>query len=130
MKNPGKSNHQKFQFLWGVATSAFQMEGHLRNDMTEWEKQGYFNQNGKSPVHGIAANHWKSWKDDFQLLKQLNVNAYSFSMDWGRIQPEKGCFDMSALSQYDRMVDELLELKKHNKAAIPFGAISKENLVY
>ncbi|MCI0617289.1 family 1 glycosylhydrolase [bacterium] len=97
-------------FLWGVATSAFQIEGHLENDMTEWERLGKFSQNGKDPHYKNAVDHWQRWEDDFALLKQLNLNAYRFSMDWGRIQPQKNRFDEEALAQYDRMLDRLLEL--------------------
>ena len=105
-------NHQnfKFPFLWGVATSAFQIEGHLTNDMTDWENLGHFNENGQTSLYGCAVNHWERWQADLQLLKQLNVNAYRFSMDWGRIQPERNYFDETALAQYDQMVDELIEL--------------------
>lgn len=105
MANPNQ------KFLWGVATSAFQIEGHLQNDMTEWERSGLFNFDGKHPVSGIAADHWSRWEEDFKLLKNLNVNAYRFSMDWGRIEPRPNRFDEQALSQYDRMVDRLLELQ-------------------
>lgn len=78
--------------------------------MTRWESQGRFRQNGKTPAYRNAANHWKMWREDFQLLQALNINAYRFSMDWGRIEPAPNCFDETALAQYDEMVDELLEL--------------------
>jgi beta-glucosidase len=98
------------KFLWGVATSAFQMEGHTRNDMTDWENAGRFRSNGKDPRIGVACNHWNRWQEDFQLLKELGVNSYRFSLEWSRIEPEPGRFDQSALDQYDRMIDRLLEL--------------------
>jgi len=46
------------RFLWGAATSAFQIEGHITNDMTEWETLGKFKQNGNNPYYNNAANHW------------------------------------------------------------------------
>ncbi len=98
------------KFFWGVVTSAFQIEGFLQNDMTEWEAKGKFRTNDKNPVYGDASRHWKLWEEDFLLLKELGVNSYRYSMDWGRIEPEKGVFDEGALCQYDRMVDKLLEL--------------------
>jgi len=98
-------------FLWGVSTSAFQIEGDTINDMTEWEGSGGFHQNGKNPLYKNAARHWKMWEDDYRLLKELSVNAYRFSMEWGRIQPEPGKYSRKALDQYSRMVDRLLELQ-------------------
>lgn len=98
------------RFLWGVATSAFQIEGHLQNDMTHWEKLGRFSEDGHEVKYEDAVSHWCKWQNDFLLLQQLRVNAYRFSMDWGRIQPAPNCFDEKALTRYDKMVDRLLEL--------------------
>ncbi len=108
-----KSNRTKppEKFLWGVATSAFQIEGFLRNDMTEWETQGGFRQGGKDPRYADAAAHWRLWEKDFSRLTELGVNAYRFSMAWGRIEPHRGQFDAAAMAQYDRMVDRLLEMQ-------------------
>jgi beta-glucosidase len=91
-----------------VATSAFQVEGHVDNDMTEWEKLGQFKQNGKNPVYDDGSNHWKQWKQDFAILKNLKVNAYRFSIEWSRIQPQPDLFDEEALASYEKMVDHLL----------------------
>ena len=105
-----KSREASESFLWGVATSAFQIEGYVRNDMTDWEAQGRFRKNGKDPRYEHAVGHWQKWREDFDLLKQLHVNAYRFSVEWARIQPERNRFDEQALDQYERMVDRLLEL--------------------
>ena len=80
-------------FLWGVATSSFQIEGQIQNDMTEWEAGGGFRQNGKDPVYADASDHWRNWEADFELLRQLNVNAYRYSIEWARVEPEPGRFD-------------------------------------
>ncbi len=98
------------KFLWGAATSAFQIEGGIRNDMTDWEEQGNFRRNGENPLYGKAANHWENWKADFDLLKILNLNAYRFSVEWARLQPQPGSWDNHALDTYERMLDRLLEL--------------------
>jgi len=99
----------KDPFYWGVATSAFQIEGHLENDMTVWEKQGGFRQNGKDPQVGQAADHWHRWRQDFDLLSKLSVNAYRFSIEWARLEPQPGCFDDKALAVYR---DMLIDLQK------------------
>lgn len=102
---PAKDN----KFLWGVATSAFQVEGKIQNDMTEWEAQGRFRENGKNPIYNEGVRHWDLWEDDFRLLRRLMVNSYRFSVEWSRLEPEEGKFNREALSQYDRMIDKLLE---------------------
>ncbi|MCB0284556.1 MAG: family 1 glycosylhydrolase [Calditrichaeota bacterium] len=96
-------------FLWGAATSAFQSEGHIKNDMLEWEKKGHFRKNGKDPVYGNASDHWHHWREDFDLLAEYGLNAYRFSVEWARIVPEPGKIDEKALDQYKQMVDYLLK---------------------
>ena len=99
------------KFFWGVATSSFQIEGHIENDFTEWEREGKFKKSGLDPVYANGANHWLMWKEDFDLLEKLGVNAYRFSLEWARIQPEPDKFSEAALDQYDKMIDYLLEKK-------------------
>jgi len=99
------------KFFWGVATSSFQIEGHINNDFTEWEKEGKFKKGELDPVYDNGSNHWLMWKEDFDLLEELRVNAYRFSLEWSRIQPELNHFSEEALVQYERMVDYLLEKK-------------------
>ena len=106
-----ESDTDQDPFFWGVATSSFQIEGHITNDMTDWEKQGKFKQDGKNPIYENACNHWELWKEDFALLNQLNVNAYRFSVEWSRIQPAIDRFDSSALQRYRQMFERL---KKDN----------------
>ena len=96
-------------FLWGVASSAFQYEGQIRNDMTEWEAAGRFRQDGHDPRYESACNHWERWEEDFDRLRELGVNAYRFSMEWSRLQPERGRFDQAAMDRYESQVDRLLE---------------------
>ncbi len=96
-------------FLWGVASSAFQYEGGITNDMTEWEAQGGFRQNGCDPRYSRANSHWELWEDDYRRLHDLGVNAYRFSLEWSRIEPERGRFDGAALDRYERQVERLLE---------------------
>ncbi|MFH2037223.1 MAG: family 1 glycosylhydrolase [Candidatus Zixiibacteriota bacterium] len=103
------TNSVNNKFLWGTATSAFQIEGQIENDMTEWERLGRFKQNGKNPLVGLATDHWNRWEDDFRLLKELGTNSYRFSVEWARIEPEPGVFNQSAIDQYSRMIDRLLE---------------------
>lgn len=98
------------EFLWGVASSSFQSEGSCENDMTQWEAEGRFKKDGKNPVYSNGANHWKLWEQDFELLKELNVNAYRFSVEWSRIEPQPGYFDEKVIKQYGQMIDRLIQL--------------------
>ncbi|MBN2227729.1 MAG: family 1 glycosylhydrolase [candidate division Zixibacteria bacterium] len=107
MESMKQSNYNGF--LWGAATSAFQIEGQVETDMTDWERRGKFRADGKDPRVGDAADHWRRWEEDFRLLRDLGVNSYRFSVEWARIEPEPGIYNQSALDQYGRMIDRLLE---------------------
>ncbi len=50
------------KFFWGVATSAFQIEGHIENDFTQWEIEGKFNRDGLNPIYHNGSNHWLMWE--------------------------------------------------------------------
>jgi len=68
-------------FLWGSAISAYQVEGGNRN--SDWEALS-------SPKAGAACDHYRRFEEDFDLVKSLNQNAHRFSIEWARIEPEKG----------------------------------------
>jgi beta-glucosidase len=101
--------NQKFPdgFLWGAGTSSHQIEGNTNNDWTEWEKLPGKIKTGE--VSGKAANSWELYEKDFDLLEQMNLKAYRFSVEWSRVEPEQGKFDQSAI---DRYKDMLISLKK------------------
>lgn len=98
------------EFFWGAATSSFQIEGHIENDFTQWEREGKFKLDGLNPIYDNGSNHWLKWEEDFEFLKELQLNAYRFSIEWSRIQPEQNRFDENALDKYERMIDRLLEM--------------------
>jgi Beta-glucosidase/6-phospho-beta-glucosidase/beta-galactosidase len=76
------------KFLWGVATAAHQVEGgNIYNDWYEWEKEGRI-KTGDSAI--VACDHYNRYKEDFELIKFLNNNAYRFSVEWSRIEKTKG----------------------------------------
>lgn len=66
-------------FLWGTATSAYQVEGGIKNcDWTKWKDAG------------LACDHYHRYEEDFDLAKNiLHNNAHRFSIEWSRIEPEK-----------------------------------------
>ncbi len=89
-------------FLMGCATSAYQVEGGIDNDWTAWSEAGRL----KTPC-GRAVQHWQRWQQDFDLLEGLGANAYRFSIEWARVEPEPGVFNEAALAQYGRMAKDL-----------------------
>ena len=100
-------------FLWGTATSAFQVEGAIREDgrgPSIWD--GFTHTPGKI-IDGSNADrandHYHRYKEDVQLMKALGVKAYRFSIAWPRVFPEgTGAPNPKGLDFYHRLVDELL----------------------
>ena len=83
-------------FLWGVATSAFQLEGSPNADWSSWDS--ILSQNPE------VTNHYTMYKEDLSLLKDLGVNAYRFSLEWSRIQPKENVWDSSVLEHYQEII--------------------------
>jgi beta-glucosidase len=95
-------------FLLGCATSAYQIEGGIRNDWTLWEEAGRLKD--PSARCGVATDHWNRWQDDFRLLASLGARAYRLSIEWSRIEPRPGEYDDSALARYGEMIAALRDL--------------------
>ncbi len=100
-------------FTWGVATSAYQIEGAADVDgrgPSIWDtfaRQPGRTVNGESGA--VACDHYRRWADDVGLIADLGVNAYRFSIAWPRVQPlGLGAFNAQGLDFYDRLVDALL----------------------
>lgn len=89
------------EFLWGVATSAFQLEGSPHADWTTWDSIL-----GTNPD---VTNHYSLYKEDLNLLNELGVNAYRFSLEWSRIQPLENTWDEEAIQHYQNVVQILLD---------------------
>lgn len=94
-------------FLWGAATSAYQVEGNnVNSDWWEWEKRI-----GLKEASGLACRHYELYKRDFALARSLNHNACRLSIEWSRIEPEDGKFSAKEIGHYR---DVILSLKEHN----------------
>ena len=85
-------------FYWGTATSAYQVEGGIKND---WSAVG-----GKYDA-GIACDHYNRFEQDFDLAKKMNNNAHRFSIEWARIEPEQGKFNQKEIEHYRKVVKAL-----------------------
>ena len=102
------------EFIWGVATSSYQIEGAANEDgrgQSIWDtfckvpgKVANFN-NGD-----IACDHYHRFKEDLDLMKWMGVKAYRFSVAWPRVIPDGvGRVNEMGLDFYDRLIDSLLE---------------------
>jgi beta-glucosidase len=101
-------------FVWGAATSAYQIEG-------AWDKDGrgesiwdrFCHTLGKIDNAGtgdVACDHYHRWQEDIGLMKAIGLRAYRFSISWPRIYPAGiGDINRAGIDFYSRLVDELLE---------------------
>ena len=94
----------RIPFLFGAATSAHQIEGQNRHsDWWDWEAKGKI---AGGVVSGDATGHWKRFKEDLRLARELGLNSYRFSIEWAKIEPEEGRWDEEALDWYLELVSE------------------------
>ena len=95
-------------FLWGAATAGHQVEGgNVNADLwpMEWAENSTFNE-----PSGDACDHYHRYPEDIALLAELGLNAYRFSLEWSRIEPEPGFYSRAALDHYRRMIESCLNL--------------------
>jgi len=100
-------------FLWGAATSSFQIEGAVDEDgrgESVWDR--FCSTPGKvrgSATGAVACDHYHRWREDIALMKRLGLQAYRFSIAWPRIFPQgTGEVNQRGLDFYRQLVDELL----------------------
>lgn len=101
-------------FVWGVATSAYQIEGATHEDgrgPSVWDvfvkEDGVISDGSNGDV---ADDHYHLWREDIQIMVDLNVSAYRFSISWSRILPKgRGEVNQKGIEFYDRLIDALLE---------------------
>jgi beta-glucosidase len=94
-------------FLWGAATAGHQVEGgNINADLwpLEWAAESLF----KEPS-GDACDHYHRYPEDVAIMADLGYNAYRFSLEWARIEPEPGYFSRAALDHYRRVLACCLE---------------------
>lgn len=101
-------------FIWGAATSAYQIEGSPLADgagPSIWQRFAHTPGMMANGDHGdVACDHYHRYKEDVQLMRALGLHSYRFSVAWGRVLPEgTGRVNPKGLDFYSRLVDELLE---------------------
>lgn len=104
----------KKDFIWGGATASYQVEGAAYEDgkgLNIWDifcKDGghiYENQTGDA-----ACDQYHRYKEDVQIMKEMGMKAYRFSLSWARIMPEgTGAVNEKGLEYYDNLINELLD---------------------
>ncbi|HET8884704.1 MAG TPA: family 1 glycosylhydrolase, partial [Candidatus Saccharimonadales bacterium] len=116
-------------FLWGAATAAHQVEGDTHNQWTVWELENAHSLATQSSYHfddldnwsqimaaaknpdnyvsGTSTDHYSRYKQDFDLLEKMNMNAFRFSIEWSRIEPRQGVWDVAAIEHYKQYAADL-----------------------
>ena len=100
-------------FVWGVATASFQIEGAANEDgrgESVWDR--FCATPGKvrnGDTGAVACDFYHRYRDDIALMRELGVDGFRFSVAWPRVLPEgRGAVNAKGLDFYDRLVDELL----------------------
>lgn len=100
-------------FVFGVATSAYQIEGHGQGGagQTHWDTFAATPGNVVRAENGArACDHLNRWPEDLDLIRDGGFDAYRFSTSWARVLPEgRGQVNTQGLDFYDRLVDGMLE---------------------
>ncbi len=115
-------------FLWGTATSSYQVEGgigpvrslaHAKGASPEGLGEAASNgiendwseaaRAGRVPAAGRACDHYNRYEGDFDIAKSLGQNAHRFSIEWARVEPEEGRFDENAVGHYRKVLQALRE---------------------
>lgn len=95
---------QKFEkgFFIGAATAAHQVEGNNIN--SDYWAQEQLPHSSFTEPSGIACDHYHRYEEDIKLLADAGLNAYRFSIEWARVEPEEGKFDPEAVEHYRKVI--------------------------
>lgn len=93
-------------FLFGVASAGHQNEG--GNDASDTWFLEHVRPTVFREPSGRACNSWELWEQDLDLARDLGLNAFRFSIEWARVEPEEGTFDAEALAHYESLIDGCL----------------------
>jgi beta-glucosidase len=116
-------------FLWGASISGHQVEGGNHDQWTVWElanaadlaktaekkygrlanwdKIKHRAQKPENYISGSGVDHYRRYKEDFDLLEKLNLNSFRFGIEWSRLEPEEGVWDEAEIEHYRQYIQEL-----------------------
>jgi beta-glucosidase len=116
-------------FLWGASTASHQVEGGTHNQWSEWELKNAdelartakkqvgwvpvwdkIEKQATDPANYISGNgieHYTRYREDFDILQELGLNAFRFGIEWSRVQPTEDSWDEAAIEHYHEYIDEL-----------------------
>jgi len=119
------------EFLWGASTASHQVEGGTVNQWSVWELEHakelaksaekrlnwlpiwsdikHQAQNPSNYVSGHGVDHLHRYKEDFDIVKKLNMNSFRFGIEWSRLEPEEGKWDPEAVEHYHKYINALIE---------------------
>lgn len=102
------------EFIWGTATSSYQIEGAAYRDgggQSTWDMLGrHAGKIANGDTGEIACDHYRHYRDDVGLMAEIGLQAYRFSVSWPRVLPRGvGDINRRGLDFYSRLVDALLE---------------------
>src|SRR5271168_3498617 len=111
---PEPSAHFPDNFIWGMATASYQVEGAWNEDgkgESIWDRFSHTQGKIKGAATGdVACDQYHLYPQDIAILKRLNQKSYRFSISWARIQPTgTGAPNQKGLDHYSRLVDALQE---------------------
>ena len=90
-------------FLWGAATSAHQVEGqNIYNDWWQAEQKQLVKE-----TSSFACKHYQLYREDFAIAAQLNHNCHRFSIEWSRIEPQEGNYQLQEIEHYRKIILDL-----------------------
>ena len=89
-------------FLMGAATAAHQVEGN--NIHSDYWAQEQMPHSSFAEPSGEACDHYNRYEEDIRLLAEAGLNAYRFSVEWARIEPEEGRFDEAEIGHYRQVI--------------------------
>jgi beta-glucosidase len=113
MSSTGERRPFPADFLWGAATSAYQIEG---SPLADGGGESIWHRFAREPGRvrdaeavALASDHYRRWQEDIGLMHALGLNAYRFSVAWARVMPAgTGAVNPAGLDFYRRLVDGLL----------------------
>ena len=89
-------------FLIGAATAAHQVEGN--NIHSDYWAQEHMEHTSFTEPSGLACDHYNRYEEDIRMMARAGLNAYRFSIEWARIEPEEGQFDEKETEHYRRVI--------------------------